>query len=637
MHTRIHFASVFRAAAGVLFVLLLSASVHAQITPSADAYTNSAAPTTSYGAATLLYVNGATEIAYIQFNLASIPSGASVSKATLKLYVNGVTTAGSFNVDYVNGAWSESTITHNLAPALGTTIVSGVALTTANKNQYVLIDITPALQTWLDGSQANDGVALVANGTLSASFDSKESIETSHPPELDVVFGPESTITGVLTGPGSGLQGGGTSGTLNLSLLTSCARNQILQWSGKAWACTKLSGGGTVTSVGLTAPSTDFLVTGSPVTTSGTLGLRWILAPDHNNTPNAIVKRDSFGSFSAGAVNGSSTGDFPGVEGNGTSSPGVAGYSSSSSGVYGKSSTSDGVAGISNSANGVYGTSSTSSGVYGYTTGGTGTAGVYGYGGGSSSTGVYGYALGYTGTGVYGTSYGGDGTGVVGYGYYGVWGETTNSDGYGAGYFVGDVDVTGGVYKSRGGFKIDHPLDPANKYLYHSFVESPDMKNVYDGNVILDGSGSAWITLPDYFGVLNRDFRYQLTAIGAPGPNLYIAQEIANNRFQIAGGAPGGKVSWQVTGIRQDALARAHPIIPEVPKTGDERGKYLHPVEYGMPKSMGIAESRMAKMHPPENMGPPKPPQHPPVLQPSSSAPKQPLAPQQVVASEPHK
>jgi hypothetical protein len=77
-------------------------------------------------------------------------------------------------------------------------------------------------------------------------------------------------------------------------------------------------------------------------------------------------------------------------------------------------------------------------------------------------------------------------------------------------------------------FKIDNPLDPANKYLCHSFVESPDMKNVYDGVVVLDRKGKAEIELPDWFGALNKDFRYQLTAIGAPGPNLHIAEEISD-------------------------------------------------------------------------------------------------------------
>ncbi len=75
-------------------------------------------------------------------------------------------------------------------------------------------------------------------------------------------------------------------------------------------------------------------------------------------------------------------------------------------------------------------------------------------------------------------------------------------------------------------FKIDHPLDPANKYLSHASVESSDMKNIYDGVVTLDSNGAATVTLPDWFEALNQDFRYQLTAIGAPGPDLYIATEV---------------------------------------------------------------------------------------------------------------
>ena len=86
------------------------------------------------------------------------------------------------------------------------------------------------------------------------------------------------------------------------------------------------------------------------------------------------------------------------------------------------------------------------------------------------------------------------------------------------------------------------------------------MKNVYDGNVVLDASGEAEIELPGYFEALNREFRYQLTAIGKPGPNLYVSTEIRSNRFEIAGGESGMKVSWQVTGIRKDPFAAANPI-----------------------------------------------------------------------------
>src|SRR5262249_16447633 len=131
-----------------------------------------------------------------------------------------------------------------------------------------------------------------------------------------------------------------------------------------------------------------------------------------------------------------------------------------------------------------------------------------------------------------------------------------------------------------GSFKIDHPLDPANKYLYHSFVESPDMMNIYNGMVTLDDQGEAAVFLPDWFEALNRDFRYQLTAVGVPGPSLYIAQEISDHRFRIAGGHPGGKVSWQVTGIRKDPFAEKHRIPVEEDKPTHERGTYLHPEVY---------------------------------------------------------
>ena len=252
-----------------LFVLTLSllawTGAHAQITPSADSYTNTVDPTTNYGAKTLLDVDGASQITYIQFNLASIPSTASVSQATLKLYVNGVTTAGSFNVDYVNSAWAESTIDSSNAPPLGTNIASNVNVTTAEKNQYILIDVTSAVQAWLSGSETNNGLALVANSTFNATFDSKENTTTSHAPELDIAFaGGEGTITGVTTASGSGLTGGGSSGTLNLSLTNTCATNQVLQWNGSAWACAAV-GAGTISSVtagtGLTGGGTSGAVT----------------------------------------------------------------------------------------------------------------------------------------------------------------------------------------------------------------------------------------------------------------------------------------------------------------------------------------------------------------------------------------
>jgi hypothetical protein len=169
----------------------------------------------------------------------------------------------------------------------------------------------------------------------------------------------------------------------------------------------------------------------------------------------------------------------------------------------------------------------------------------------------------------------------------GVWGQASGGSTNYAGYFSGNVDVDGTLSKNAGSFKIDHPLDPANKYLYHSFVESPDMKNIYDGVVVLDASGEALVELPDWFEALNQDFRYQLTCIGAFAP-VYVADEISGSRFGIAGGEPGMKVSWQVTGIRHDPYAQAHRIPVEEAKPPREQGRYRNPELYGAPESAGV-------------------------------------------------
>jgi hypothetical protein len=198
----------------LIFTFVFAVSLaHGQITPSGDSYTEYPEGFGTGGASPTLYVmdipatqHSLAEIMtpYIQFNLSSIPTGytsANIAKATLKLYVNSVAAPGSFNVEYVDGAWSEATIAYDNAPPLGATIASNVSLTTASVNDYILIDITSAVQAWLNGTQANDGIALVANPQLSATFDSKENTTTSHPAELDIVF-----VNGGAKGP-AGPQG----------------------------------------------------------------------------------------------------------------------------------------------------------------------------------------------------------------------------------------------------------------------------------------------------------------------------------------------------------------------------------------------------------------------------------------------
>lgn len=238
---------------------------------------------------------------------------------------------------------------------------------------------------------------------------------------------------------------------------------------------------------------------------------------------------------------------------------------------------------------GVWGDSSTGSGVIGSSDNVAGTVGISHHGVGVAGTGE-------TNVGVFGTSLGGLYS-------YGVWGDGFNAGVVAfnrgndnaaylasdccAAWFTGQVHVAGLLTKSGGGFRIDHPLDPANRQLSHSFVESLDMKNLYDGIIELDINGEAVIELPEWFAALNGEFRYQLTCIGGYA-SVYIAEEIQGNRFKIAGGRPELKVSWQVTGIRQDAWAIAHRVPVEEDKPVAERGRYFHPEVHGATPDMSI-------------------------------------------------
>jgi hypothetical protein len=317
---------------------------------------------------------------------------------------------------------------------------------------------------------------------------------------------------------------------------------------------------------------------------------------------------------------------------------GVAGFSDTWKGVYGQSQSNDGVLGASNTGAGVSGTSTTWKGVAGLS---TNDDGVYGYSAGwigvdgksDTGTGVLGesnsqigvYGLSHSNLGVYGESQNGDGlkgkgtgmgavgestggaftAGVLGTSAnsFGVWGSSTNSQGvYGsstngnAGYFQGNVTITGTCTGCAGPMKMDDPSDPANKYLYHTAVESPDMLNVYSGNITTDGAGEATVALPDYFEALNTDFRYQLTPLGQFAQAI-VSQEIANNVFTIKTDKPNVKVSWQVTGVRNDPYAQQHPITPQVDKPASEQGTYLHPAEYGQPESKGVNYEQTQQMN----------------------------------------
>jgi len=468
------------------------------------------------------------------------------------------------------------------------------------------------------------------------------------------------------------------------------------------------TGAGTVTSVSLTAPVADFKVTGSPLTSAGTLALAWKVAPASADTANAIVKRDGTGSFNVTGISGSGT-----ISSNTSIGTAISGVTSAVGGaaVSGVSKATGGApaVGVAGSSESPTAFSSGVSGLDGTATAATGSVtigvqgqsqslwgiGVLGFNGpagvtkefrdsaGGQQVGVWGDAEDnggpLEGVGVVGTSdtgiavlaenntgsafpalvavggsgaNGGANPGVPGISTTGGSGGCCDSEAFGgagasgiiaqggasaglqgpetgvggsfaggstgnctgvacgadgmlampgvgpdgaaagmAGEFFGDIDVQGQIFAGTKDFRIDDPLDPANKYMLHASVESSEMMNIYTGNVTTDASGEAIVPLPNWFEALNTDFRYQLTVIGQFAQAV-VSREVEGHQFAIRTSAPNVKVSWQITGVRQDAYAKAHPLVVEQEKNARERGYYIRPELYGAPEEKQIEWAR---------------------------------------------
>lgn len=155
------------------------------------------------------------------------------------------------------------------------------------------------------------------------------------------------------------------------------------------------------------------------------------------------------------------------------------------------------------------------------------------------------------------------------------------------GYGVFSTGESGGTGLKT--FLIDHPQDPANKLLRHYSIEGAEPLLVYSGTVRLDPSGGAVVVLPSYWASVNTDPRYQLTAVGAAMPSLHVASEVSGNKFRIAGGVPNGKVSWTVSGTRNDPYVRRVGIRDVIEKSSSMKGRYFHPVLYGEPESRAFS------------------------------------------------
>jgi hypothetical protein len=490
---------------------------------------------------------------------------------------NTATTSGTLNLLYAPGAATPAETGLKIS-SKGLLLAGGLGLNTAAPAQTLEVDSGNALVKGSNNFKTTADTAFLyigdTNHPIEAIWNTGLAIGTYKVPQAFFIQDQTGKVGIGTTTPAYTLD---VNGTGNFTGLVTFAPGQTFPGTGTitgVTAGTDLTGGGSSGNVTLNVDTTKVVtgvVAGTDLTGGGTGGVQTLnldttkvpqLVANNTFTGIQTIKGSAFGVVATGANYGLSGTGLAGVNGSG-SLVGVQGTTTNGGG------------------DGVYGEAS-----------GANAYGVYGKASGANSYAVYGFDDNIsTGTGVFGMAhdccvavYGVGGTGVYG------------SGSQRAGQFSGDVGVTGNLYV--GGlkaFRIDHPLDPANKYLTHAAVESSEVLNIYTGNVTTDARGEAKVQLPDWFEALNRDFRYQLTVIGQFAQAI-IASEITNHSFMIRTDKPSVKVSWQVTGVRQDAYVTAHPLVVEEEKEDRFKGYFINPDLHGASEEKQIEWARNPEM-----------------------------------------
>jgi hypothetical protein len=337
--------------------------------------------------------------------------------------------------------------------------------------------------------------------------------------------------------------------------------------------------------------------------------------------------RGSAGSPAGRGVQGDNTGM------NGTGVYGIAPYGAGARGVIARADEGVGLEAqggthgvFATGATGVEGVSTGGNGVYGHTTA-FGTSGVYGESfpppeAGNISYGVAGRAVlyGLWGQATHpGSAQGNGGCGVVGnagatngIGVLGVCNGAGSIAVYGrsaagaplAGYFQGDVTVTGTFTAPSSFMLMDHPDAPAQRWYRQAPVGSFEQVSVISGNTVTNASGRAGVRVPALFARHHSDVRYQLTLVGQRGTSWVLNDLDARGRFTIATDIPNARVSWQLTGVRTDPAAKGRPLRVDAAKPRRQRGRYLQPDLYGQPRTEALISTEL------RGKGP-KPPKRP--------------------------
>jgi len=154
----------------------------------ADATLRTAQPASNFGALPQLQVDNST-YALIRFDLSALPTGltyASIAQATMRLYVNRVTSPGFINFSLVESPWTETSATAANMPTLGAGLPIPLAIN--DVNTYYVVDVTQLVRDWVSTPSIAHGLLLTAPSPTAVFFDSKENTATSHAAAISVVL-----------------------------------------------------------------------------------------------------------------------------------------------------------------------------------------------------------------------------------------------------------------------------------------------------------------------------------------------------------------------------------------------------------------------------------------------------------------
>lgn len=156
-----------------------------------------------------------TATGLVKFDLSGLPDGTQgtdIAKATLVFFVKSATATGNVQVAPVatGSSWSEASAVASVSTGAATSSVS-----VTQGSAFYTLDVTSAVQDWVDTPANNLGLALTPQTTASITFDSKENTLTSHPAYLEISLNSggltsisdstPTSLTGMLKGDGANI------------------------------------------------------------------------------------------------------------------------------------------------------------------------------------------------------------------------------------------------------------------------------------------------------------------------------------------------------------------------------------------------------------------------------------------------